>query len=256
MNSAAILGAAGAICLAMWCTVQSKPALAEAMPARAPSGAALVAYTVPVVPWTFPDKPATGIAPEFLRHLFTSAAIDVRLDTLPYVRAVNGLRDGSNVAALLIPDAERDTFALRLCEITRIHSGIAYKKSRFFIRSLRDLQGLTVGVQRGTRALSKLEQYPTISRHFLESIEQGVRMMQLDRLDATFMSSPGVEGVFQSNGLSKDDYGWLEIDDAPVVVYMSRKSPLAQDPAAVARLRHACETTGPGVMKTLLAKYR
>lgn len=88
----------------------------------------LVAYTVPVAPWTFPERPDQGVAPEYLAFLFHEAGIPLKLDTVPYLRAINGLRDGSSVAALLIPDAERDQFALRLCTVTTIRSGIIYKK--------------------------------------------------------------------------------------------------------------------------------
>jgi len=36
------------------------------------------------------------------------------------------LRHGSNAAAILIPDAERDTFALQLCQVATIHAGVLY----------------------------------------------------------------------------------------------------------------------------------
>ena len=70
-------------------------------------------------------------ATEYLRYLFDAAGVPLKLDTLPYIHVINGLRDGSNAAAVLIPDAERDTFALRLCQVTTIHSGILYKRARY-----------------------------------------------------------------------------------------------------------------------------
>lgn len=217
---------------------------------------ALVAYTVPVAPWTFPEQPTRGISPEYLAYLFDTAHVDVKLETLPYVRAINGLRDGSNVAALLIPDPERDRFAMRLCEVTQIRSGVVYKKSRFPTLTLPDLAGLTVGMQHGTHALDKLEQIPGVQRHTIESVEQGLKMLQLDRLDATFLSSPGSESMLRANGASREHYGWLEVDVAPVVVYISKKSPLMQDGQALQRLKSVCEGPGRAVMAELMRKYR
>ncbi len=218
--------------------------------------APLTAYTVPVAPWTFPDAPTRGIAPEYLRYLFDKAQIEVRLDTLPYLRVVNGLRDGDNAAAILIPDAERDTFALRICNASVIRPGVLYKKSRFKIADVADLSGLAVGEQRGSHALDKLAAVPKVRHEKIESVDQGLRMLQVDRLDATFVSSPGVDVLMQSYGLSASDYAWLEVDENPVVLYVSRKSPLAADKAGLQRLKDVCEGSGRAVMTRLMRDYR
>jgi polar amino acid transport system substrate-binding protein len=235
------------------CHAAAASVAASAAPAAPP---ALTAYTVPVAPWTFPADPTHGIAPEFLRYLFDQAQVAVHLDTLPYPRAIDGLRDGSNVAALLIPDAERDLFALRLCEVGQIRSGLVYKTSRFKQLTLADLPGLTIGMQQGTHALDKLLSMQGVRPYTVDSVQQGLRMLQLDRLDATFLSSPGSEGLLSANGLSQRDYGWLQVDAAPVVVYVSRKSPLARNAAAMRRLKAACNGPGQAVMQALMAKYR
>jgi polar amino acid transport system substrate-binding protein len=215
-----------------------------------------VVNTVPVAPWTFPNDAKRGIAAEYLQYLFETAGIQVSHGTVPYIRAINGLRDGSNVAALLIPDSERDGFALRLCEVTTIRSGLLYKKARFKDLGLNDLAGLTVGLQRGTHALDKLSGFPGIKSYTVQSVEQGLRMLQIDRLDATFLSKPGSEIVLRDNGMAEEEYGWLEVDVAPVVVYISRAAPLARDGEAMARLRGVCEGAGRQVMKALVQKYR
>ena len=228
------------------------------------------AYTVPVAPWTFPDDPARGVASEYLRYLFASANIPMQFDTLPYVRVINGLRDGSNVAAMLIPDAERDAFALRLCQVTTIRSGILFKKARFNslrasgpdathdpgdLNGLHALHGLTIGVQRGTHALDKLEKVPGIRLYSVRSVEQGLKMLQMDRIDATFLSSPGKEIMLRASGLTPADYDWLEVDVAPVVIYISRKAALASDGAALQRLRTACNGNARKKMDELMRKY-
>ena len=216
---------------------------------------AYLAYTVPVPPWTFPATPERGVASEYLRYLFDTADIPLRIDTMPYLRVINGLRDGSNTAALLIPDAERDTFAIRLCEVATIHSGVLYKRARYGELSIERMSGLTVGVQRGTRALDRLKKVPGVKPHAVDSVVRGLKMLELDRLDATFLSSPGSEIMLAEAGLKQADYAWLEIDVQPVVVYVSRRAALAQDPAALLRLRKVCAGSGKPVMQDLLRRY-
>jgi hypothetical protein len=231
-------------------------ALATAAPAApATPTAPYRLYTVPVAPWTFPDAPERGVASEYLSFLFTSAHVPATIATLPYVRVVMALRDGSNAATMLIPDAERDQFALRLCEVTSIRSGILYKTRRFPHLDAGHLARLRIGLQRGTHALDKLAADPAIQAHTIDSIGQGLHMLQLDRLDATFLSSPGSDLLLRENGLQPAEYGWLEIQRDPVVIYVSKRSPLARDTAALARLRAVCAGAGKPFMQTLLQNY-
>lgn len=191
-----------------------------------------------------------------MRYLFDTAGVAMRIDTLPYARTIARLRDGSNAAVMLVPDAERDSFALRLCQVTTIHGGVLYKKARFQSLTIGGLSGLTVGMQHGNHSLDKLAQVPGLKPHIIESVEQGLNMLKLDRLDATFLSMPGREFVLRANDLAPDDYGWLEVDVSPVVVYVSRKSALARDEAALERLRAVCAGGGQAVMDELMHKYQ
>lgn len=213
-------------------------------------------YTVPVAPWTFPDAPERGVASEYLRYFFDTAGVPVTLDTLPYLRVISGLRDGSNAAALLIPDAERDTFALQLCRVTTIRSGILYKKARYGALDMDRLAGLTVGIQRGTHALDRLRDIPGLHPYLIDSVNQGLKMLQIDRLDATFVSNPGSASLVRTAGLAAADYGWLEVQVQPVVVYVSRKGALGHDAAALQRLREVCAGSGRAVMERLMQQYR
>jgi len=223
---------------------------------HAAAAAPAVAYTVPVPPWTFPGAQEKGVATEYLRYLFDTAGVPLTLDSLPYVRVINGLRDGSNTAAVLIPDAERDTFALRLCQVTTIRSGILYKRSRYGELNMSRLSGLIVGMQRGTHALDRLNSVPGLQPYIIDSIDQGLKMLEKDRLDATFVSSPGSEILLAAAGLSRSDYGWLQVQEQPVVIYVSRRAPLIQDSAALDRLRAVCDGSGRAVMQKLVEHYR
>lgn len=213
-------------------------------------------YTVPVAPWTFPGAPERGVAAEYLRYFFDTAGVPVTLGTLPYLRVISGLRDGSNAAAILIPDAERDGFALQLCQVTTIRSGVLYKKSRFRELNLDQLGGLTVGMQRGTHALDKLNSISGLHPYLIDSIDQGLKMLQRDRLDATFLSNPGSDSLVRAAGLKSADYGWLEVEVKAVVIYISRKGALGQDQAALQRLRSVCSGSGRAVMARLMQQYR
>ena len=213
------------------------------------------AYTVPVAPWTFPGT-QRGVATEYLRYLFDTAGVPLKLDSLPYIRVINGLRDGSNAAAVLIPDAERDTFALRLCQVTTIHSGILYKRARYGKLDLQHLSGMVIGMQRGTHALDRLNDVAGVRPYTIDSIDQGLKMLEKDRLDATFLSSPGSESMLVAAGLSQGDYAWLEVAVQPVVIYVSRRAALSQDEAALQRLRAVCDGSGRAVMQRLVHHYR
>jgi hypothetical protein len=237
------------LALILWASISICPAQVQ------PTAQPLVAVTVPVLPWTFPSHPDQGVAPEYLAFLFHEAGIPLKLETQPYLRAINSLHDGSSVAALLIPDAERDQFALRLCEVTTIRSGVTYKKRRFHNLDVQHLGGLTVGVPLGTHALDKLNTIERVLLHHIDSVSQGLQMLQVDHLDASFLSSPGSNLVLKQANLSSSDYGWLEIDSSPVVVYISRNSAIASNPAALARLKTACEGKARAVMDQLMRKY-
>ncbi|MBV8466138.1 MAG: transporter substrate-binding domain-containing protein [Burkholderiales bacterium] len=216
----------------------------------------LIAYTVPVVPWTFPDNPDRGVAPEYLHYLFQEAGVPLRFDTMPYVRVVRALETGENVAAMLIPDTERDRFAIRLCEVTTIRSGVVYRREDFAVMDKAHLVGKSVGLPHGTHALDTLAGESGVNLYPVESVEQGVKMLLAGRLDATFLSSPGSRSVMQAAGLSERSFAWQELESSPVVIYISRKSPLAADADAMARLKHVCEGKARPVMDALMQKYR
>jgi len=171
------------------------------------------------------------------------------------LRVINGLRDGSNTAALLIPDTERDKFALQLCTATTIRSGVLYKKARYPALDAQHLHGLTIGVPLGSHALDSLKHDSSIKQHDLESVAQGIKMLKLDHLDATFLSSPGSNLVMEQENLRDSDYGWLEIEDSPVVVYLSRHSPIANDPTMLEQLKALCKGKARPVMDALMQKY-
>jgi hypothetical protein len=103
-------------------------------------------------------------------------------------------------------------------------------------------------MQRGTDALDNLNRIPGLHPYLIDSIDQGLKMLQIDRLDATFLTNPGSDSLVRAAGLKPADYGWLEVEAKPVVIYISRKGPLGQDTAALHRLR--------AVMERLLQQYR
>ncbi|MBI3230065.1 MAG: hypothetical protein HYZ45_07800, partial [Burkholderiales bacterium] len=100
-------------------------------------------------------------------------------------------------------------------EVTSIRSGLLYKKARFGTLAIADLSQLkdgkrmTLGMQRGTHALDKLEKLPNVELYRIGSVEQGLKMLKVDRLDATFLSSPGSDIMLRDRGLAAIDYNWL-----------------------------------------------
>ncbi|MDK2123622.1 substrate-binding periplasmic protein [Parachitinimonas caeni] len=212
-------------------------------------------HAVPAAPWSYPEMPGTGIVPEYFKYLFGKAGAEMTVRTIPYLRVIEGLKDGSSEATLLIPDAERDGFALNLCSPTEIHAGVLYNKSKFTPKSMNDLAGKRVGMLRGTKALDKLKTVSGIVASDIENVGQGLKMLAADRLDATFISSPGSQVLLKDAGLAADQYGFLEVDANPVALYVSRKSELFKNEALMKKLKTECEASKE-FMKTLMQKYR
>ena len=96
---------------------------------------------------------------------------------------------------------------------------------------------------------------PGIQLYNVRSVEQGLKMLQMDRIDAAFLSSPGKEIMLRAVGLKPAEYDWLEVDVAPVVIYISRKAALAADDSALQRLRSTCSGSARKKMDDLMRKY-
>jgi len=99
-------------------------------------------------------------------------------------------------------------------------------------------------MQRGTDALDKLNRIPGLRPYLIDSIDPGLKMLQIDRLDATFLTSPGSDSLVRAAGLKPADYGWLEVQAKPV------------DTAALHRLRTVCSGSSRAVMERMLQQYR
>ncbi len=217
----------------------------------------VLARAVPVAPWSFPDKPSQGVVPEYFKAMFDAAGVPLVVETLPYLRVMQGLKDGSTELTVLIPDAERDAVALRLCQPTRIQSGVIYKHSRYpYIGKPGDLAGKRIGVPRGTKALDELDKVPGVERYPIETVDQGFRMLKLDRLDATFVSTPGSDLLLRESRLDPGEYRFLEVTTSPVVIYVSRRSTLASEPARLEQLRQLCDGPLRKIMDGLMQRYR
>ncbi len=211
---------------------------------------------VPAAPWSYPDNPAAGIVPEYFKFLFEKAGAEMTVRTMPYLRVIEGLKDGTAEATLLIPDAERDTFAFNLCSPTQIRSGLLYSKAKLpKVAKPEDLAGKRIGFLRGTKAIDKAKSIADIKPNDIENVGQGLQMLVADRLDATFISSPGIDTLLKEKNMNAADYGFVEVATAPVALYVSRKSELFKNEALKAKLKSECEGSAKGFMQTLMQKY-
>ncbi|MDK2122935.1 substrate-binding periplasmic protein [Parachitinimonas caeni] len=215
------------------------------------------AHAIPVAPWSFPETPGQGVVPEYLKAMAEAAGMPIEVQTIPYLRVMQGMKDGSTELTMLIPDDSRDAVGMRLCVLTHLQAGVVYKYSRYpKLLESGDLASKRVGVPRGSNALDQLHAATRFERYPIESVEQGLRMLALDRLDATYVPSPGREMLLQQARLSPDEYRFLEVTTHPLVLYVSRRSALAKESEKLAQLRQLCEGVLRKTMEQLIQRYR
>ncbi|WP_395405932.1 substrate-binding periplasmic protein [Pseudoduganella sp. UC29_106] len=217
---------------------------------------ALEAWSINIEPWGF-EHTGEGIAPAFLSFIADSADVPLEVSVRPYLRAVEGLRSGQNALSMLIPTPDRDAIAFVLCQPATVRLSILYRRDIVGAASLpSDLVGRTIGMLRGSQVLATYAATVPFHASLVNTQEQGMRMMRAGRLDGTVCSYPGCRAAMRSVGLDMADFGEVSLGSHPLAVLVSRTSPLAEDKAALARLRAACESKeGQRLMAALLARW-
>lgn len=217
-------------------------ALAAAANAACAAQPALEAWSINIEPWGF-EHTGEGIAPAFLRFLADSADVPLEISVRPYLRAVEGLRSGQNALSMLVPTPDRDPIAFVLCQPATVRLSILYRRDVVGAASLpSDLAGRTIGMLRGSQVLATYAAAVPFRASLINTQEQGMRMMRAGRLDGTVCSYPGCRGAMRSVGLDMAEFGEVSLGSYPLAVLVSRANPLAEDKAALARLRTACES--------------
>jgi polar amino acid transport system substrate-binding protein len=217
---------------------------------------ALEAWSINIEPWGF-EHTGEGIAPAFLSFIADSADVPLEVSVRPYLRAVEGLRSGQNALSMLIPTPDREPIAFVLCQPATVRLSVLYRRDIVGAASLpSDLVGRTIGMLRGSQVLASFAASVPFHASLINTQEQGMRMMRAGRLDGTVCSYPGCRAAMRAVGLDAADFGEVVLGTYPLAVLVSRSSPLAEDKAALGRLRVACESKeGQRVMAGLLARW-
>jgi polar amino acid transport system substrate-binding protein len=232
--------------------------LAVLFAGAAPAGAAETfdAYATDVEPWGF-GKTQSGITPEFFSFLAAQTGIALHVDVRPNKRVLDGLRDGDNAMAMVIPGADRDLMGIPICEPALVQTTIAFLKA-YAPRAptLEWLKDKTIGELRDNHTIDRLSDLVTYRNAIIDTQAQGLAMVAAGRIDATVCLHPGCVSAMKQAELDPAIFGEIVFSAGPMAIYVSRASPLAQDFTAVDKLRKACESpAGRTKMTELLRRW-
>lgn len=216
----------------------------------------LEAWSLNVEPLGF-EQTGDGIAPGFIRYLSESADVPMEVAVRPYLRVIEGLRNGQNSMTLMIPTAEREKLAFVLCQPASVQLSILYRRDAVKTASAAsDLAGYRIGILRGSEVLAGYAASAAFQTSLVNTQEQGVRMMLAGRLDGTLCSHPGCNAALRSLNVDRSEFGEVLLGEHPMAIMVSRASSLASDVPALRRLRIACRSKeGQRVMSALLKQW-
>lgn len=214
-----------------------------------------LSYSYAIEPWgIMPGN--NGIMPEFIRFLAKAAGLEIRTEVRPYLRVEEGLLTGSNSIMMGSSTAARERAAIALCKPVGIKIFISYRKEDVVAPELTWFKGKNVGELRGSRTFDKFDRTVPHNILVLNDMVQGFKMLEARHLDGTICIRPGCGSAMKLAGVNTSRIGEVLYDEVPIVVYVSKNSPLSKDSAAMQRLRNACESPeGKRAMKRILAQY-
>ena len=198
-----------------------------------------------------------GLAPRFIRFVAQQAGLPLSQDVRPLPRVIEELRSGHNALALVTASPERSRFAIELCRPVSIRISVLYhRRGQVSPVGPQWFRQRSLGVLRGTHTLDAFIAQSGAQPMEVSDMPQGFRMLQAGRLDAMMCVRPGCGHVLRQQGGQLPNLAEYTLGDEAMALYVSKRSLLAQDAAALARLRTAClSAAGKREMAGLLAIY-
>jgi len=211
-------------------------------------------YSLAIEPWGF-QQTDSGISPRFIQFLAAQANLDVQTEVRPYLRVLDGVKTGANAITMWVPTPERDQIGIALCQPAAIRIYLSYKQANP-VRDLAGLRGKNVGELRGSHTLDRLNREAPHHRVLINDMAQGFRMLSSGHLDGTICVYPGCGTAMKAAGVEPAEFGQVLYQAMPIAVYVSKRSSLAKDEAAMATMRAACESKqGKQLMEKLIAPF-
>ncbi|MDN3640321.1 transporter substrate-binding domain-containing protein [Simiduia curdlanivorans] len=204
----------------------------------------LPAIVVPIVaPWGFydADDRQSGLLVNFQNELFKRAKLAVNAELRPYPRVVHDLASGSADMGVMFvsPLAEQSGVSLGHVVTMRVIL-IAPANRNNPIAKLEDLDGERVGFIRGSKYGRRFDEYPGFEHIAINNVEQGLRMLVTDRLDALVATEQALLYAMFITGIPASQFAaHLTLGNARADLYLSRHS---EGQAWVASVRDALKS--------------
>ena len=209
-----------------------------------PAHRVLPKIVVPAVsPWGFVnvENLPSGLLIDFQRELFQRAKVKFEAELRPYPRVLHDLASGGADLGVMFKSelAEQSGVSLGHVVTMRIIL-ITPAQSQKKIEKLDDLGGLRVGFIRGSKYGREFDEHPLIEHTSVTNVEQGLRMLVTDRIDALVATEQALLYGMYISGIPSDEFAVrLNLGATQADLYLSRYS---QDEPWVDAVREALKT--------------
>lgn len=159
------------------------------------------------------NKTHTGLAQKIVKAAYKAASIEVEFISLPFARLLKTIKYGNAVGGLnLIKTGDANNhFVFPKSPIYTVHTHFYFKKnSKYIINQLTDLDNanIVIGQVNGFMYSTKFNERK-FSRYKVQTEEQLVKMLWLDRVDGIYITKELMEFYCKNLKISADDFYFL-----------------------------------------------
>lgn len=181
-----------------------------------------------VSPWGFfnAENLPAGLLIDFQAELLKRAQVNFDAELRPYPRVVHDLASGSADLGVMFKSELAEQAGVSLGHVVTMRIIlIAQAGSQKKIHVLEDLIGLRVGFIRGSKYGRAFDEHPLIERIPVTNVDQGLRMLVTDRLDALVATEQALLYGMYTSGIPTDEFTvHLSLGAARADLYLSRYS--------------------------------
>jgi polar amino acid transport system substrate-binding protein len=155
--------------------------------------------------WLDEQGQAQGLLPDIAAALAVQAELEIKVDIVPYARAVHMLEARKADASLLFsPPRENSKAAnthLEQVMVVFLNRQVVQMRPGLRVSSRADLAGLTIGRKRG--GCQELVDDRTVNSRFSEYVshESGLKMLLMGRIDGLCTAEEALDDALESTGL-------------------------------------------------------
>ncbi|MFA9218973.1 MAG: substrate-binding periplasmic protein [Sphingomonadaceae bacterium] len=175
---------------------------------------------VNLMPWS--GTANTGVLVELARDIAQRSGLIFDIMPLPYARALVMIEEGSIDLMLAVQSARVEHSATCVASVSDAEITLLARPN-LVVSTLADLHGKRVGHLRHADYDPDFAAATDILKYEFNSYAQGLRMLQIGRLDALVAIRGAIQYTLRSMGLPPaNDSSMLTLRRAPVLLYQSR----------------------------------